>query len=461
MENAPKRISYITWWEYYQLVQQLYRKLTEIKFSPDIIVGLARGGLWTAKYLANSFGIPSSSIRVTRTGSNEAFAKKGNPIIVDKDFILKTSLEGKKVLLVDEITSYGHSLLTAYNALQSLNPQELKTATLTNCLVDKEKVINPEIVIATYPINSWHYFPWEIELNETGGIMSLFKKTLQVQEHIMNQETSLGKIENIRISNSESKHYEKTLSIPLKNDSQLENIISDVEMYLKKEFEYEEKPSVKMYRDTYYKLPISFHEKSFRIREIYSLSRDYKILNNAELMTVCVYEDKQRREILPDFSPEHTEIFLIRGINKPLDKYEVGLLKNILHLELRERDLLRLAEIEKIRIKHEISTAEDGDRNRMMRPVKRVAFDIINKIILPEVVASKSILSPKVVGGKYLSEIEINNLSGKEGVKFATDISSIMEKYSAKPRPGRKIDWIDKEKSKIVSDKECVGFMDV
>jgi hypothetical protein len=122
---------------------------------------------------------------------------------------------------------------------------------------------------------------------------------------------------------------------------------------------------------------------------------------------------------------------------------------------------MRLAEVEKTRVKYEITTGEDGDMDRTKRPVMRIAFDVIHNIVLPEVLASYARVPSSVVGSTCLAEIEINENAGKDGMKFATDISAMLEKTGARIRPGRKIDWIASEKKKITLDPELTGFIDI
>jgi hypoxanthine phosphoribosyltransferase len=454
-------ITHLTWWQFYKQVQDLYCLVKQSSYQPDLVVGLARGGLWPAKYIATALDVPISSLRVTRTDANGPFAVKGEAQVIDADFLLQTELGGKNILIVDDISTYGKTIQAANEYVRRLHPKDIKIATLSSTQIDGKKACTPDFYLTENPKNSWMVFPWDVELKQE-TVLSLFREIFGIEHNQMNQDVTINCVGSVLVSNDESFHYEKTYAFPFTKGSEFEPLYRSVEEYLRNTFQYTEKPVIKVYRDTYYIPPASMKDRTFRLREICPVVSGGSIAKDAaEMMVVAVYEDTVRKPILPGFSPEYTEIFLLRGRQIPLQRLDVGKMKNIFHLELRNRGIMRLAEVEKTRVKYEITTGEDGDMDRTKRPVMRIAFDVIHNIVLPEVLASYARVPSSVVGSTCLAEIEINENAGKDGMKFATDISAMLEKTGARIRPGRKIDWIASEKKKITLDPELTGFIDI
>lgn len=111
-----------------------------IGFSPDIIIGIDRGGAivggMLAKYLERPLTTMSSSDKWTISKS----------ILSSLDDGIKDSEEGakkiSKILLVDDACRTGATLKKAYNTLKAIPGYELKTATILN----EERELGPSKV---------------------------------------------------------------------------------------------------------------------------------------------------------------------------------------------------------------------------------------------------------------------------------------------------------------------------
>ena len=140
------------WNLFYNLARQVAKKINGSGYKPDLIVGLARGGWVLARILCDLIGVKDLvSLKVEHwgiTATPDGKAKLKYPFKVD--------LNGKNVLIVDDITDTGESMLIAVEYIQSLNPSEIKTAALRHITSSKfmPDYFGEEI--------SWRWviFPW-------------------------------------------------------------------------------------------------------------------------------------------------------------------------------------------------------------------------------------------------------------------------------------------------------------
>jgi hypoxanthine phosphoribosyltransferase len=128
------------------------KKINGSGYKPDLIVGLARGGWVLARILCDLIGVKDLvSLKVEHwgvTATPDGKAKLKHPFKVD--------LKGKKVLIVDDITDTGESMLVAVDYIKSLNPSDIRTAALRHITSSKfmPDYFGEEI--------SWRWviFPW-------------------------------------------------------------------------------------------------------------------------------------------------------------------------------------------------------------------------------------------------------------------------------------------------------------
>jgi hypoxanthine phosphoribosyltransferase len=121
------------WNLFYKLARQVAKKINGSGYKPDLIVGLARGGWVLARILCDLIGVKDLvSLKVEHwgvTATPDGKAKLKYPLKVD--------LNGKNVLIVDDITDTGESMLVAVEYIKSLNPSEVRTAALRHITSSK------------------------------------------------------------------------------------------------------------------------------------------------------------------------------------------------------------------------------------------------------------------------------------------------------------------------------------
>lgn len=140
------------WNLFYRLARQVAQKINGSGYKPDLIVGLARGGWVLARVLCDLVGVKDLvSLKVEHWGVTAAPDGKAK-----LKYPLKIDLKEKNVLVVDDITDTGESMLVAVEYIKSLKPSEIRTAALRHISSSKfvPDYFGEEI--------SWRWviFPW-------------------------------------------------------------------------------------------------------------------------------------------------------------------------------------------------------------------------------------------------------------------------------------------------------------
>ena len=142
------------WGMFYRLAKQVADKINKSGYQPDVIVGLARGGWVLARVLCDFVGVKDLvSLKVEHwgvTATPDGTAKIRNEIHAD--------LQGKKVLIVDDLTDTGESMRVAVEYIKSLGPVEVRTASLQHltCAKFKSDYVGEELPWV------WVIFPWNL-----------------------------------------------------------------------------------------------------------------------------------------------------------------------------------------------------------------------------------------------------------------------------------------------------------
>lgn len=167
MPKIPVKV--VTWDEIVDLSTKLSEKIRESNYNIDIIIAIARGGLVPARLVADVLGVLDIlSIKIEHwivTASHTPEARVKYPYKVD--------LNGKKVLIVDDITDTGDSIELARKfVIENFNPSEVKTATLQ--YIKPVAKITPDYYAEEITSWTWFMYPWnywEDEINLVNKIL--------------------------------------------------------------------------------------------------------------------------------------------------------------------------------------------------------------------------------------------------------------------------------------------------
>ncbi len=142
-----------TWNQIYDMLLSQAQKIQSQNFHPDIILGVARGGLMPARILTDLLETPELGFVQIEfyTNINQTLDEpklKQSPTI---------TVTNKKVLLVDDIADSGASLKLAQTSIQDV-ASEIKTATLYK---KPQSTTTPDFY--EKQTTNWIVFPWDIK----------------------------------------------------------------------------------------------------------------------------------------------------------------------------------------------------------------------------------------------------------------------------------------------------------
>ena len=164
-----------TWNQIYDMLLCQAQRIQSQPYKPDIMVGIATGGLVPARILTDLLETPQlATIQIEfYTDINQT---RFEPTLKQP---LTINITGKKALLVDDIADTGESLKLAKIHLQQQGAIEIKTATLYK---KPQSTITPDF--SEKQTDNWVVFPWDTK--ET------LRKIIQKQQgkRTLNQEVA-------------------------------------------------------------------------------------------------------------------------------------------------------------------------------------------------------------------------------------------------------------------------------
>jgi len=140
------------WDEFGDASRELARSIHGSGFVPDVVVAIARGGLLLAGSVAYALDVKSCGALNAEfyTGVD---ARLDEPVIL-APYLDEVSLNGKKVLLVDDVSDSGRTLAMVLDLIR-LAGADVRTV----CLYSKpQTVLEPDYVWRK--TSKWIAFPW-------------------------------------------------------------------------------------------------------------------------------------------------------------------------------------------------------------------------------------------------------------------------------------------------------------
>ncbi len=113
----------VDWAMFGELCRALALKVAR-DYDPDAIVGIARAGVIPAAVVASILRVDFYSLKISR--------RDGDETVRDRPEIMSAApqqVRGRRVLIVDEITTSGDTLRLALAAVRDVHPEQVRTAT--------------------------------------------------------------------------------------------------------------------------------------------------------------------------------------------------------------------------------------------------------------------------------------------------------------------------------------------
>ena len=151
------RCALISWPKVEAWVDAIIKRMRAEGFSPEIVIGMSRGGIVPSRLICdhlvvkNLFTVKTEHWGLTATPDGKARLAQA----------LHADISGRRVLVVDDITDTGQSLMLAREHVAALRPGQLKTATLLHIT---HSLITPDYYAHKVEKDEWTWFifPWNV-----------------------------------------------------------------------------------------------------------------------------------------------------------------------------------------------------------------------------------------------------------------------------------------------------------
>ncbi len=134
-----------------EMTMKLADKITRDGYRPEVLVSIFRGGMVIARYLSDFLDV--REIRSVRIEHYSALEKREGARIVEP---LRERVDGKRVLVVDDVADTGDSLAEAVRHVREMGASEVRVATLHYKPWSK---VTPDYYVEQ--TESWVIYPWE------------------------------------------------------------------------------------------------------------------------------------------------------------------------------------------------------------------------------------------------------------------------------------------------------------
>ncbi|WP_254862417.1 phosphoribosyltransferase [Halovivax gelatinilyticus] len=187
----------ITNWEYiYSLCREVSQQVRRDSFEPDVIVALARGGWFAGRCCCDFLGLDDlTSLKMEHyVGTAE---KSGEPTI--RYPMPEGSVEGKNVLIIDDIADTGGSIEHAHEYVSDRGAKTVRTATL-QLLGTSE--FEPQYVGERLESWTWIVYPWnfiEDMIDLLSGVMERADQETFTADELRHQLASIHDIQRIEM----------------------------------------------------------------------------------------------------------------------------------------------------------------------------------------------------------------------------------------------------------------------
>jgi len=121
-DSLPTEHLELDWTMFGELCRALALKVAR-DYAPEVIIGIARAGVIPGAVMASILRVDFYSMNISRRDGDEV---RERPEILSA---APRRIAGKRVLIVDEITSSGDTLRLALAAVRDARPAEVRTAT--------------------------------------------------------------------------------------------------------------------------------------------------------------------------------------------------------------------------------------------------------------------------------------------------------------------------------------------
>jgi uncharacterized protein len=121
--STSSEVFHLSWELFGELCRVLALRVAE-DFEPELVIGIAKAGVLPAAVIASVLRVDFHCMKISR--------REGDERVREQPRVFTTApreTAGKRVLLVDEITTSGDTLRLALSEVRDVGPAEVRTAT--------------------------------------------------------------------------------------------------------------------------------------------------------------------------------------------------------------------------------------------------------------------------------------------------------------------------------------------
>lgn len=210
----------VTNWDYiYDLNRMVADHVKADDFDPDVIVALARGGWFSGRVLCDFLGLDDlTSLKMEHYVGTAA--KSDEPEI--RYPMPEGSVEGKDVLIVDDIADTGGSIQYAYDYVTDREAGEVRTATLQLLQTSK---FEPDFVGERLHEWTWVVYPWnfiEDMVDLIAGVMRKAEDGPYSKTELRSQLSTYHGIDRIEMEIAQPNRLDEVLTEMVRRDVAVE-----------------------------------------------------------------------------------------------------------------------------------------------------------------------------------------------------------------------------------------------
>lgn len=149
---ADLEFLFLSWDDVQRLSEKVSDLVMDSGYNPDLMIAISRGGFDPARIMSDQLNIRKlASLQIIYyTGLN---TRKEEPEVL---FPLNAQIEGLKVLVVDDVSDSGNSLIVVKRYVEEKGASEVKLATLHHKPWSK---FIPDFYAEE--VDKWIIYPWE------------------------------------------------------------------------------------------------------------------------------------------------------------------------------------------------------------------------------------------------------------------------------------------------------------